>query len=810
MLVSSVALGEVRLLPSPGWTEALREDLTLGLDALPPAARGLLEVELHDEATPFGLGDATHPTLTHGLTRLHLYRYREPDDARAAARLGQLSAAQRERLWRRRAVVHALISRWDQRLHWSSRPAWRSLAGWDADQALLVYPWAFSRHEGMASAALDLATFAEELLVPAESLAADAVPLDDRVRCREPSRSRFLDERLAALDASWRPARHCPAFDGWADPEHLPRFEVVFAAPSSSSTQAMFGHLLLRIVREDDASAGAVQVMQLAALVSPLEPPSSYLARGLSGGFRGVFTLTTLADVQQEALALEQRSLRRFALTLTTAQRLRLLERVWELERVGYIDYRFFKANCATMLRFLVAPVLGDRAPGPPLTPWETPTQVLDGLAPLLGELETDEPSGEVARRARAQRRPLLAEAPAALREALEDGALPARIAAYQSLAVEGPAAREAWRAQVLLTSLRLERSALDLASAARLHAERATVLPGWTGPSTDDLVAARQRRYEHETSARIRARAELTELLALDALLRSAPRRPFEASERAVLETERSAREGFEAVAMAVASLPEAELERARAEERVREQQVQAETRARGVPEGGHGHGLISAGVLSTGRPVLRLRAAALAEQLGDQRLRGLGARSAWRLLDASVELVPADPLVHRAGFTLINARSLGPEGWGWGAGLDYAFVDRAHQVAASGEGLRVLAADQRLANFLMASAGVRAGLLVDQTARAMADPHLGLAWRLQLPGSFGNALRLEGAYLPRLRVGGGPIGFEQGAMGAAQLTVRLGGLGGVAFTARLDVRAEWRALSGFSGMGAVGVEVD
>jgi hypothetical protein len=809
----------VVVLPSPAVNDELLEDLAAGLDALPPAARLTpLEVELHDEATPLGLGDATHPALTHGLTRLHLYAYREDDDPRAAARLGSLSADQRRRLWRRRAVVHALIARWDERLRWSSRAGWRSLAGWDGEVPLLVYPWAFSRRAGMKSPALDLATFAEELLVPAESMVEGAVPLDDRLRCREPSKARFLDERLAAIDPSWKPRRAaCPRFGGWADLEHLPKFEVIYASPSSSSAQAVFGHLLLRLVRDDDEGPASVQVMQLAALISPLEPATSYILRGVSGGFRGVFSIARLSDVQQEALGLEQRMLHRFALELTVAQRRRLLERMWELERVGYIDYRFFQANCATMLRFLLTPALGEQAAGPPLTPWETPTQVLDGLAPLLGEVTTDEASGTVASKARAA---LRTHVSGELRDELEGGPAQRR-AAYRCLSPSPCAAGRGRgegqtslttevRARVLLASLGIERFALDQATAARIKAERATVLPGWTGPTTDELVAARQRRYERETSARARAQVELAALLALDELLRAAPRRPFDAWELAALEAEREARETFEAVADAVASLPEEALAQARAEELEVTRTFQAETNRRAVPEGGHGHGSLGVGVLLTGTPVLRVRAAALVEQLGDQRQRGFGSRSAWRALDASVELEVASQPVHRAAFTVAHARGMSGTGWGWGAGLDYAFERGAHEVAASGERLWAVAGDQRFTNFLMLDVGLRLGVRIDQLVNAVAYPRAGLAFRVQLPGSFGNAVRFEGAYLPRLLAGNGAFGFEHGAVGAVQVHVRLGVVGGVALTGRADVQAGWRPTTGFSGVAALGVEID
>jgi hypothetical protein len=790
---------ELTLLPSSGWTDELREDLELGLASLPPNARTAakgLEIELHSEERPLGFA------YEHG--RLHLYAFREDPDPRADSRLIKLTTDQRHRLWRRRAIVHAVITRLDARLRWSSRNAWKSLAGWDGDRPLLVYPWAFSRRGGMQSAALDLVTFAEELLVPAESIVPEAVALDDRLRCREPSKSRFLDERLAAIDPSWQPARQCPAFEAWAEPEKLPKFEVMFSAPSSTSAQALFGHLLLRIVRETDEDLGGAEVLQLAALVSPFEPVSTYISRGIGGGFRGVFSVTALADVHQEALGLEQRSLQRFALELTADQRLRLAERVWELERVGYIDYRFFKANCATMLRFVLAPVLGEQAPGPTLTPWETPTQVLDGLAQVLGPSQLDESSGSVARRAEEKRAASLSG-----NELLKDlsGTPAQRQAAYRTLSALGD---ETWRARVLLASLRIERAALDLATVARLKAERGSVLPGWSGPTTDELVAARQRRFEQETSFKVRAQSELADMLVLDELLRTAPRRALGRSELDAIEAEKEARATFDVVAEAVGGLSDDALSRARAEESEELRVFHEETSRRAVPEGGHGHFEAGGGAVSTGLPVLRLRAAALAERLGDQRLRGFGSRTSWKVIDATLELEPSTQPIHRAGFTLIHLQNLTLNGWGWGAGAGYLFAQRAHDAGGEGEVLRVIAGDHRFTNFLLVNAGLRASANIDQLAYFGLSPRAGLAARVQLPGSFGNAIRFEGSYLPLMRAGNGAVTFEHRAAALAQLALRMGVLGGVAFTARLDLRGEWRASGGLSGLAAIAVEID
>ena len=69
---------------------------------------------------------------------------------------------------------------------------------------------------------------------------------------------------------------------------------------------------------------------------------------------------------------------------------------------------------------------------------------------------------------------------------------------------------------------------------------------------------------------------------------------------------------------------------------------------------------------------------------------------------------------------------------------------------------------------------------------------PRAGLTARLQLPGSFGNCVRLDAAWRERLRLTTSGATLEHGAVGAARLTVRLGATGGFAFTARADVQLE------------------
>jgi hypothetical protein len=117
--------------------EALAAELWAGLQALPEPARafpgGPLEIRLRAAPAPLGMGDGSRarPEWEGGRRRFVLYGYQPPDDdLRATYRLEGLDAAERERLWRRRALVHAVLARWDEARRWSRQPAFRRLTGW--------------------------------------------------------------------------------------------------------------------------------------------------------------------------------------------------------------------------------------------------------------------------------------------------------------------------------------------------------------------------------------------------------------------------------------------------------------------------------------------------------------------------------------------------------------------------------------------------------------------------------------------------------------------------------------------------------
>ncbi len=566
-------------MPSPLWTEALVDDLCAGLATLPARTipGGPLEIELHAPRSALGMGEGVaHPDWTGGLRRFHLYAYQDSSEPRINHRLDALSADQREHLWRRRAMVHAAIRRLDAQFGWSGRDSWLQIAGWThlpflGDIAVLDAPWGFSRALGGTSAALDLATFAEERLVPPDAVGPGPA-IDDAVQCQEFLRSRAL---LAALDevepgAGARLARRaCPAFDAWADPSTLDHLEVLFAEPSARHPEALFGHLILRPARTGGQRDA---ILEAGAAVTAGEPLFLFILRGMIGGYPAIFTASDLERVEREDNQMDQRTLRRYRLHLRAGERDRVLERMWELERRGYAPYRFLDQNCASLLLFTLRPALdADHQPWLPPEPEVMPMAVLDALAaveangqPLLTmEPEPLRSDVAIARDAERDRASSIGSLSRLMPEHAEEwsgwlgrlesrdrtaamGELRARVEATLAAA---PAAQLAEIAgllgRVVRDTLGMERYAADRALKDALDVDHDAILHTGAEESVETLVATRRSVYARERPD-VRMHDDMERFIHRADELVHLPRRPLHPDEQLRVDRDMEVRSGF------------------------------------------------------------------------------------------------------------------------------------------------------------------------------------------------------------------------------------------------------------------------
>ncbi|WP_224362436.1 Lnb N-terminal periplasmic domain-containing protein [Hyalangium versicolor] len=872
--VAALEAGYGVVLRSPASEDAaLVAEVEAGLAALPVAMRhfpgGLLELELHAESAPLGLGDGSPawPEWTEEHRRFHLYRYASSLERRATFRLSRLSDEEAERLWRRRAVVHAVVQRWDDARGWSRGTRWRRLSGWRApferlltfhEEALLNYTGAFSRVRGQASASLDLVTFAEELFVPVESLRSEALAVDDQVRCQEFSKARALGEIIAAEGLGQLPPRgRCPAFDAWADVENLSHFEVMLVAASGRQPESLFGHLMMRPVWREGAvprGPGFTPVVQLVALTGLEARSMGYVLKGLFGGYDTGFLTTTLGDLSHETLELEQRSMRRFRMRLTPSEQVRLIERIWELERRGYFPYRFFTDNCASALLFLLNGVLeGGRQVRQPGQLWVLPSATLDVLArtevvgadgssqPLLEYVPDDLESTEArAARAYASREEALAglgahlspEARSRLRLLhwrLRSPQPEVRRAAYEwmpkaiagMLRAASPEDMEEVRTLLhayVAWSVRVERGAVDRSAGEKLEVERAQVLALRTRiPPAAESVSDRQRQFEREDELQRRL-AVLDRISLLQEALAHAPRRPATAEETLILERAEATEAAFVAATDAQGVLQDGVLASADPVTFLAEDQRAKVEASRAWAEGaiersGASRMAVGLGIdfpaAGGSRPVVLLQTAGLSEALGDARLHGFQPGSELRALEGELSLLPRKgvPRVLGSRFTLVGYRTLVRElplhqhsvtdalGWGVAAQMESLRDHPApYRATVQAEVLAVVDDGPRFRHFTALGAGVKGGMHWGAGVLApVLGPRFSLSHRTGLPGSLANAVRLEAEYSPFWRAASG---VTHEALTTLQVDLRLGRLGRyhLLFSPRAQLRWEGR----------------
>ena len=855
---------------SPG----LAVELLAGLRRLPEPMRsfpgGPLRFVEHASAAAFGLGDGSErPDWSDGRRTFHLYRYAPSQERRAESWLGELDEVERERLWRQRAIVHAVVQRWDDALGLSKRLAWRRISGWPgpvervlslSGRPLNRYAGAYSRQRGQQSASLDLVTYAEEHFVPAEALRAGAVSGDDSVRCQELTRARVLDTLLAEAGLGPGPTTpRCLGFERWAELDGLEQLEVLFVIASGRRPQSLFGHVLLRPVHRPGGlvrGPGFATMVEIAAITDgPIAGPAQ-LARGIFGGYTTTVSTLAASDLEREALHLEQRTIRRFRLNLSPDERRRTLERVWELERRGYFDYRFFTENCASVLVFLLEAALPEtvriEVPGPLLV---APTTVLDGLTdakiaamgtgeqtPLLSYVPLDlESSRDLAVRSERRRGEVEARL---LTTATGETRLELQRAFEWARSPEPSLRRQAWEQLAPMSerlvesgpelgalydwwalTVRIERYAWDLADAERLDLETRTILPDGLPPlEVEAELAARQQLFERE-SRLAHARMILDRREELAIRLRGAPRRqstPGELEEKARAEATMA---GFERLTDLHGALvagifadrdPHAWLEQDSAALRASLEAASADS----LGPSGAWRAAAGAGARASADgsvvPVITLWSAALSERLGEQRLRGIRASAELRILEAEVELRPVlgAPVLLRSRVTPFVYRSLlrDPpmfreslsESFGWGLGTlveSRPAAGRAHRAILHGEAIVALHEQERHRGFTALGLGAAALLeLPGASVAPGAGPRVTLSHRSAPFGHSANALRLEADYLPAVLLAHGAK-LDHQAQVSVGLDLLFGPPDGLAVLAQPRVRLEYDKAPGEPG---------
>jgi len=173
--------------------------------------------------------------------------------------------------------------------------------------------------------------------------------LQQHPQCAFPERFRFLKEKLQLKI----PQVQCPKLT-----EYLERFNpesvtLVFSSAYPHNPGSMFGHTFLRInTKIKDAKKQDLLDwgISYAAQVAHDENGFSFVFLGLTGGYRGQFSLLPYYAKVHEYVNNESRDLWEYELDLNTEETYRLLRNIWEVETNSYFDYYFLDENCSFLL----------------------------------------------------------------------------------------------------------------------------------------------------------------------------------------------------------------------------------------------------------------------------------------------------------------------------------------------------------------------------------------------------------------------------------------------------------------------------
>jgi hypothetical protein len=189
-----------------------------------------------------------------------------------------------------------------------------------------------------------------ELLATLEALFVAADPGAPDVRCRFLARRAWLQAEMG-IAVSDLDAVSCPEFAGAWQRVAPQSATLVFPGSYTNSPASMFGHTLLIFT-------GPYQSKPLAhaASYSAFTNESNglvYALKGITGGYRGYFTLLPYYEKIKEYSGLERRDMWEYRLRLSPTETEKMFLHLWELRDV-YSDYFFFDENCSYNLLYLI------------------------------------------------------------------------------------------------------------------------------------------------------------------------------------------------------------------------------------------------------------------------------------------------------------------------------------------------------------------------------------------------------------------------------------------------------------------------
>jgi Domain of unknown function (DUF4105) len=169
-------------------------------------------------------------------------------------------------------------------------------------------------------------------------------------QCLFPARLHWLNEQLDFRQ--FLPKVSCHKFESWKAKVDVDSITMLFPSMYLHNPGSMFGHTFLRLNKKGNSDL-LNYTLSYAAAYDPEDSMLSYVYKGISGGYTGVFSVQPYYETVQSYGDIEQRDIWEYALNLNQQEVDQLVRHIWEVSTLKY-DYYFFRENCSYRLLSLL------------------------------------------------------------------------------------------------------------------------------------------------------------------------------------------------------------------------------------------------------------------------------------------------------------------------------------------------------------------------------------------------------------------------------------------------------------------------
>lgn len=173
----------------------------------------------------------------------------------------------------------------------------------------------------------------------------DQKKFDWHPQCAFPARLKFVKQLLNEKI----PIIECPDFKWWANRISAKSLSLVFSSYYKGNPASMFGHTLLKFNSNDKDGKISDFTFNFAANVGE-DKGLTYILKGLSGGFDGVFSTEPYYVKINDYVQGESRDVWEYLLDMNEEEIDWVVKHVWELRSNAIFDYYFLDENCSYLI----------------------------------------------------------------------------------------------------------------------------------------------------------------------------------------------------------------------------------------------------------------------------------------------------------------------------------------------------------------------------------------------------------------------------------------------------------------------------